>query len=119
MKIGIIGAGNVGASLGTLLARADHEIRFGSRDPQPDTDLPGLVGTIAQAAAFGDVVLCAAPYGAWPELAPIIAPWLKAKSSLTPLTPTRSATGRLPKPPSQPNKGPACPSQSYCPEPSW
>ena len=31
MKIGVVGTGNVGSSVAGLLARAGHEIRFGSR----------------------------------------------------------------------------------------
>lgn len=71
MKIGVIGTGNVGQSIGGLLSRAGHDVRFGSRNPGKEEvgSLPGPVGTVVDAAEFGDVILCAAPYGIWPELA--------------------------------------------------
>lgn len=81
MKIGVVGRGNVGSSVAGLLARAGHEIRFGSRGGprEAGAGLPGPVGTIAEAAGFGDVVLCAAPYGAWPALARDLAPRVAGK----------------------------------------
>jgi 8-hydroxy-5-deazaflavin:NADPH oxidoreductase len=79
MKIGIIGSGHVGASVATLLARAGHEVRFGAREPRDDASLAGPVGTIAEATAFGDVVICAAPYGVWPDLARDLAPFVRGK----------------------------------------
>ena len=33
MRIGIVGVGPVGRTLGTLWARGGHEVAFGSRDP--------------------------------------------------------------------------------------
>jgi hypothetical protein len=74
MKIGIIGPGHVGSSVAALLVKGGHEVRFGAREPRDDASLPGRIGTIAQAAAFGNVVLCAAPYGVWPQLARELAP---------------------------------------------
>ena len=81
MKIGIIGTANVGRSIGSLLARAGHEVRCGSRGPGEDGvgELPGPAGTVVEAAAFGEVVLCAAPYGIWPALARDIAPQVAGK----------------------------------------
>ncbi len=65
MKIGIIGAGNVGGTLGKLWAAKGHEVCFGLRDahqgkaPEGEriqrADVPG-------AAAFGDVVVFATPW---------------------------------------------------------
>jgi predicted dinucleotide-binding enzyme len=63
MKIGIIGAGKVGGSLGKLWARAGHQVFFSSRHPHR---LKALVeeaghgtcyGMVADAAGFGDVIL--------------------------------------------------------------
>ena len=74
MKIGIIGSGNIGGSLGRLWAAAGHEVCFGSRDPESLSDLVAKAGANAQAAtqeeaaAFGDVVLEAIPFHAVPEL---------------------------------------------------
>jgi len=62
MRIGIVGAGPVGQTLGTIWARAGHEVAFGSRDParaaEAVSDLAGARATTQeQAAAFGEVVL--------------------------------------------------------------
>ncbi|GJE18700.1 NADPH-dependent F420 reductase [Methylobacterium marchantiae] len=75
MRIGIIGAGNIGSTIGGLWAKAGHEVMLSSRHPE---ELKGLVeglgpkakaGTPAEAIAFGDVVLVAVPYKAYPQLA--------------------------------------------------
>jgi 8-hydroxy-5-deazaflavin:NADPH oxidoreductase len=63
MKIGIIGAGNMGRALGLGWARVGHEVFFGSRDLNKAraiaADGPGLtrVGDFDAAAAFGEVIL--------------------------------------------------------------
>jgi len=62
MRIGIVGTGPVGRTLGTIWARAGHEVIFGSRDPARATQAAaGLVGARAatqrEAATAGDVVL--------------------------------------------------------------
>ena len=66
MKIGIIGAGNIGRTVGTLLGLAGHEAFYGVRKPDGHDD---EVGTAAEAVAFGEVVVFAAPFGAWPDFA--------------------------------------------------
>lgn len=74
-KIGIIGAGKVGSTLGTLWAKAGDQVLFASRHPDALKDLAtkagpnARVGTPAEAAAFGDVVLISVPYAAFPEVA--------------------------------------------------
>ena len=62
MRIGIVGVGPVGRTLGTIWARAGHEVAFGSRDPvraaEAATGLAGARATTQDgAAAFGEVVL--------------------------------------------------------------
>jgi hypothetical protein len=68
MKIGILGAGNIGGTLGRQWARAGHEVFLSSRHPK---DLQKLVreigrgaraGTIEEAASFGDVDVLAIPW---------------------------------------------------------
>jgi predicted dinucleotide-binding enzyme len=72
MKLAIIGAGNVGGTLGTAWAqKAGHEIFFGVRSPKSDKTqalvrtLGGKAraGTPAEAAAFGDFIVLTTP---WP-----------------------------------------------------
>lgn len=62
MRIGIVGTGPVGRTLGTIWARAGHEVAFGSRDPARAAEAAaGLAGARAttqeEATAFGEVVL--------------------------------------------------------------
>jgi hypothetical protein len=72
MKIGIIGTGNVGSTVGKRWTAAGHEVMFGSRDPADarvrrlvsDADGKARSGTIAAAAAFGEVVVLATPFDA-------------------------------------------------------
>ncbi len=72
MKLAIIGAGNVGGTLGTAWAqKAGHEIFFGVRNPASDKTqalvrtLGGKAraGTPAEAAAFGEFIVLTTP---WP-----------------------------------------------------
>lgn len=69
MKIGILGAGNVGTALGNSWARHQHEIMFGSRDPG-SVKGPSLSGTVQEAAQFGDIVVLALPWQAAHDLLP-------------------------------------------------
>jgi predicted dinucleotide-binding enzyme len=63
MRIGIIGAGDVGGSLGKLWVRAGHSVFFSSRHPNrlkalTDEAGPGAYsGSVAEAALFGDLIL--------------------------------------------------------------
>jgi predicted dinucleotide-binding enzyme len=73
-KIGIIGSGNVGSNLGRVWARAGYAVMFSSLDLEADRRLAAAVGagaragTPQEAAAFGEVLLLAVPYGALPAL---------------------------------------------------
>jgi predicted dinucleotide-binding enzyme len=72
MKIAIIGAGNVGGSLGTAWAqKAGHEIFFGVREPNAEKTQAlvrriggkARAGAPAEAAAIGDFIVLTVP---WP-----------------------------------------------------
>jgi NADPH-dependent F420 reductase len=73
MKVAIIGTGNMGAGLASVLASAGHEISIGARDlvkaaALADTIGHGAVGGgIAAAATLADVVFLALPFGAAAE----------------------------------------------------
>ena len=87
MKIGIIGAGNIAGTVGQLWVRAGHTVQYGARHPdRPGPLLAGAtgvtIGTMADAAAFGEVVFCSFPYGAWPEVSGVIAPFVSGKAVL-------------------------------------
>jgi len=49
MNIGILGAGNIGANLARLFAKAGHDVRIAnSRGPQSLTDLVAGIGEVEQ-----------------------------------------------------------------------
>jgi predicted dinucleotide-binding enzyme len=85
LKIGIIGSGRQGGGLGVLWAKAGHEILFSSRHPEQLGDLVARAGKTAraglpqEAAAFGEVVLIAVPYGAMPQIGRDYGEQLKGK----------------------------------------
>ena len=68
MKIGVIGSGGIGGTVGTLWAKAGHEVLFSSRHPERLSSLvaeagnTAQAGTIAQAASFADVIFLAVYY---------------------------------------------------------
>jgi predicted dinucleotide-binding enzyme len=69
MKIGIIGAGRIGGTLAVLLAKAGHEVAVSnSRGPKSLKSIVAEAGknvqamTVADAAAFGEVVILAVPW---------------------------------------------------------
>jgi 8-hydroxy-5-deazaflavin:NADPH oxidoreductase len=69
MKIGVIGAGNVGTALAKRLGAAGHEVMLSySRDVEKmqsaATAFGAITGSPAEAAAFGDVVAITVPWSA-------------------------------------------------------
>lgn len=80
MKIGIIGAGNIGGSLGKVWSDKGHEVVFGVRDPNSDKTRKALAETgasakavgISEAADFGDVLVLALPWAAVKETIPLL-----------------------------------------------
>jgi hypothetical protein len=74
MRIGIIGSGHIGGTIGGLWVKAGHPVLFSSRHPEELKDLVAGLGVLAragsvdQAIAFGDVVFIAVPYGALPQI---------------------------------------------------
>lgn len=73
-KIGIVGSGNIGGSLGILLGKAGYEIFYSSRHPENLNDLvkstgpKARAGKVTEAIAFGDVVLLSIPLKGFREL---------------------------------------------------
>ena len=74
LKVGVIGSGHVGSALGGVWANAGNEVMFSSRHLDSDTKLAAAIGANAragtpqEAASFGQVLLFAVPYSAFPEL---------------------------------------------------
>lgn len=82
MNIGILGAGNIGASAAKLFAAAGHDVRIAnSRGPQSLTALVAGLGDKVRAAtpedavAFGDVVLIAVPWSHREDAIPDAGPY--------------------------------------------
>jgi 8-hydroxy-5-deazaflavin:NADPH oxidoreductase len=75
LKIGIIGSGNIGSTIGGLWVKAGHPVLFSSRHPEELKKLTdelgplATAGTVGDALAFGDAVLLAVPYKAIPQIA--------------------------------------------------
>jgi predicted dinucleotide-binding enzyme len=75
MKIGIIGAGNIGANAARLFVKAGHEIAVAnSRGAETLTDLVAELGenaraaSIEEAANFGEIVFVSIPFGKYKML---------------------------------------------------
>jgi len=75
MKIGIIGAGNIGANAAKLFAEAGHEIAIAnSRGAETLRELVAGLGEkvraadVEEAAKFGEIVFVSIPFGKYTEL---------------------------------------------------
>ena len=74
MRIGVIGSGNIGSTVGRLWVKAGHQVLFSSRNPENLKQLvdslgpSARAGTVGDALAFGDAALLAVPYGAYPQI---------------------------------------------------
>src|SRR5689334_15089571 len=73
MKIGVIGSGNIGSSVGRKLAALGHDVTISnSRGPQTLTDtateIGATAGTVEEAIADADLVVLAVPVKAVPAL---------------------------------------------------
>ena len=85
MRIGIVGAGMIGATMAKLWVDGGHEVLVASRHPdqlKPLVDRLGpraSAGTAAEAASFGDVVMLTVPLKEMPSLAIDLAPALAGK----------------------------------------
>jgi len=83
MKIGIIGAGVVGSTLGKGWAAKGHQVMFSSRNPHSDR-MRALVaeagpnasaGTVAETLAFGEVLVIAIGWEALPDALRGVGDW--------------------------------------------
>jgi 8-hydroxy-5-deazaflavin:NADPH oxidoreductase len=101
MKIGIIGTGEIGGALARHWSAAGHQLVISSRHPEQLQALakelgPNVkVGTPREAAAFGDVVMMAVPYGALPQVGRDYAGELKGKIVLDAGNPYPSRDGDM------------------------
>jgi len=74
MKIGVIGSGRLGGTVGGFWVKDGHEVMFSARRLDEVKKLAGQLGPLAragtprEAAAFAEVVLIAVPYSALPQI---------------------------------------------------
>jgi 8-hydroxy-5-deazaflavin:NADPH oxidoreductase len=96
MKIGVIGSGRVGGTVGALWVKAGYEVMFSARNLDEVKKLADSLGpkasagTPEQAAAFGEVLFFSVPYAALPQLGKDLAGQIKGKvvlDSCNPITP--------------------------------
>jgi predicted dinucleotide-binding enzyme len=101
VKIGVVGSGRLGGTIGTLWAKAGHKVLFSSRHPEelkPLIERAGpnaQAGTVEQAIAFGDVILIAVPYAALPAIGRDNAAALKGKIVLNASNPVANRDGEM------------------------
>lgn len=101
LKIGIIGSGHVGSALGTVWAKAGNQVLFSSQNLDHDKQLAAQVGpnaragTPQEAAAFGDVILFAIPYKAFPDLIKSFGTSLKGKVVINASNPFAQRDGAI------------------------
>jgi predicted dinucleotide-binding enzyme len=74
MRIGVIGAGHIGGNCARQAVKAGHEVKLSfARDPARLEQLASELGdrassgTVADAVAFGEIVILSVPWGAIPE----------------------------------------------------
>jgi 8-hydroxy-5-deazaflavin:NADPH oxidoreductase len=101
VKIGIIGSGHVGSALGRVWAEAGNEVMFSSRHLDDDRKLAAAIGANARAgtpqaaARFGQVLLFAVPYSAFPELVKTLGNSLKGKVVINASNPFPQRDGEI------------------------
>ena len=85
IKIGVIGSGRVGGTVGELWVKAGYAVMFSSLDLEHDRALAARLGagaragTPREAGAFGEVLFIAVPYAALPQVGRDLGETLKGK----------------------------------------
>ena len=101
MKIGVIGSGRVGGTIGGLWVKAGYEVMFSAREIGEVKELvAGLgprarAGTPREAAVFGEVMLISVPYSALPQIGRDYAAELKGKAVLDTCNPIQGRDGDM------------------------
>ncbi len=101
MKIGVIGSGRVGGTVGGIWAKAGHEVMFSSLDLEADKKLAASLGpnaragTPREAAAFGEVLLISVPYRALPQVGRDLGDLIKGKVIIDTSNPIVARDGEM------------------------
>lgn len=100
-RIGIIGSGNIGGTIGGLWVKKGHSVFFSSRHPDELKDMVAKLGSLAQAGtveqavAFGGVLFIAVPYGAIPQIGKDYSAAMKGKVMLDACNAVSSRDGAI------------------------
>jgi 8-hydroxy-5-deazaflavin:NADPH oxidoreductase len=100
-RIGVIGAGSLGGTVGRLWVKAGHEVLFSSRHPEElvsttrELGPRATVGTPLQAAEFGTILLFAVPYDALPQLGKDLGGAIRGKIVLDACNPSAGSSSAL------------------------
>ena len=101
LRIGVVGSGRVGGTLGGVWVKAGHEVMFSSRDLEHDKKLAASLGpnarpgTPREAAAFGEVLLISVPYRALPDVGKDLGSLVKGKVVIDTCNPIPSRDGDI------------------------
>ncbi|GAN88624.1 NAD(P)-binding domain-containing protein [Komagataeibacter intermedius] len=101
LRIGMIGSGHVGSTLGHLWCRAGHQVMFSDIHKGAAKKLASELyplardGTPQEAARFGDAVVLAVPYGALPQLRHDIGSIVGTKPLIDPSNPYGWRDGKI------------------------
>lgn len=101
LKIGVIGSGRLGGTVGGLWVKAGHQVMFSGLDLDEVRKLAASLGPNAQAgtpreaARFGDLILTAVPYSALPQVGRDLAEELRGKIVLDASNPVPARDGDM------------------------
>jgi predicted dinucleotide-binding enzyme len=101
LKIGVVGSGRVGGTLGGVWVKAGHEVMFSSRTLENDKKLAASLGrnaragTPREAAAFGEVLLISVPYRSLPDVGKDLGNLIKGKVVIDTCNPIPSRDGEI------------------------
>lgn len=101
VKIGVVGSGRVGGTLGGVWVKKGHQVMFSSRNIENDKALAAKLGagaragTPREAAAFGEVLLVSVPYGSLPDVGKDLKDLLKGKVVIDTCNPFPGRDGEI------------------------
>lgn len=101
LRIGVIGSGRIGGTVGELWVKAGHQVMFSSLDLDHDKALAARLGSGAragtpkEAGAFGEVLFISVPYAALPSVGRDLGDLLKGKIVLDSCNPIPGRDGDM------------------------
>lgn len=101
LRIGVIGSGRIGGTVGGLWVKAGHQVMFSSLDLDHDKALAARLGggaragTPKEAGAFGEVLFISVPYSALPSVGRDLRSSLQGKIVLDSCNPVPGRDGDM------------------------